>query len=132
MEIYLTSVVWTCQTFRINLRMAQEFANYLVESYRQSSDEQFSFEYPPDIPFVREISAKLSGSFGCYRHEWVKPLMLKSNGQKQPDNFDEILQAKETLGKYLNEKCYSEHCQQLSFKYFVKSILILKLLLKVS
>ena len=30
------------------------------------------------------------------------------NSQKQPDNFDEILQAKAKLRKYLKEKCSSE------------------------
>ena len=34
------------------------------------------------IAFVREISSKLSGGFGCYRHEWVKdvPEILLANG----------------------------------------------------
>ena len=40
--------------------------------------------------------------------------------------FDEILQANAHVEKYLNEKCSSEHYQQLSFKYFVKSFSILK------
>ena len=35
----------------------------------------------------------------------------------QPDNVDEILQAKATLGNYLKEKCYSKHYQHFSFKY---------------
>ena len=48
--------------------------------------------------------------------------------QKQPDNFDEILQANAHVERYLKEKCSSEHYQQLSFKYFVKSFSILKLL----
>ena len=42
------------------------------------------------------------------------------SGQKQPDNFDEMLQVKALLGKYLMEKCSSKHNQLLSFKYFVK------------
>ena len=54
------------------------------------------------------------------------------SSQKQPDNFDEILLAKAKLRKYLKEKCYSELHQQLSFKYFMKSYLIPKLLSKVS
>ena len=33
-------------------------------------------------------------------------------------------------GKYLNEECWIEHYQQLSFKYFVKQFLITKLLSK--
>ena len=52
--------------------------------------------------------------------------------QKRPDNFDEILQANTYLGKHLIEKCWSEHYQQLSLKYFVKLFFIPKLLLKVS
>ena len=50
----------------------------------------------------------------------------------QPDNFDEILQAKAKLRKYLKEKCYSELHQQSSFKYFVKSFFIPKSLSKAS
>ena len=41
--------------------------------------------------------------------------------QKQSDNFDEILQAKAKLGKYLMKKCLLEYCLQLSFNYFIKS-----------
>ena len=37
-------------------------------------------------------------------------------GQKQPDNFDEILKPKAGFGKYLKEKCYSGHYQQHSFR----------------
>ena len=48
------------------------------------------------------------------------------SGQKKPDTFDERLQAKVKLGKYMKNKCYLEHYQQLSFKYFVKTVLILK------
>ena len=43
---------------------------------------------------------------------------------KQPDNFDKILQAKTYSGKYLMEKCLLGYKKQLSFKYFVKLILI--------
>ena len=35
-------------------------------------------------------------------------------------------------GRYLKEKCSSEHCQQLSVNFFVKSFLIPKLLSKAS
>ena len=49
------------------------------------------------------------------------------SGQKRPDNFDEISQAKAWLGKYLNGKWYLEHYQQLSFKYFIKWFEIFKL-----
>ena len=53
-------------------------------------------------------------------------------GQKLPDDFDEILQAKANLGIYLKEKCYSEHYKRLSLIYFKKSVSIPKLLSKVS
>ena len=47
----------------------------------------------------------------------------------QPDffhNFEGISQ----LEKYLTEKCYSEHYQQLSVKYFVKIFLDSKEIMK--
>ena len=46
--------------------------------------------------------------------------------------FCSNLAAKANLGNYLMEKYYSEHYQQLSFKYFVKSSFIPKLSLNVS
>ena len=49
----------------------------------------------------------------------------------QPNNYDVVLQAKAKLGKYLTEKCYSEHYQQLFFNHFVKSFFIPTLLSKV-
>ena len=52
--------------------------------------------------------------------------------QKLSDNYDEILQAEAKLEKYLKGKCYSEHYQQLSFNYFLKSFIFPKLLSKVS
>ena len=55
--------------------MKHKLAKILKESFRWGSDEQFSFKYFLYIAFVREISLKLSGSFGQYRHEWVNPLM---------------------------------------------------------
>ena len=60
-----------------------------------------------------------------------KPTNARSSPNR-PDIFGEILQAKENLGKYLKEKCYSEDNQKLSNKYFVKSFSIPKLLSKVS
>ena len=42
------------------------------------------------------------------------------SGQKQPHNLNDNLQAKAKSGKYLIEKCQSEHYQQLFFKYYVK------------
>ena len=47
-------------------------------------------------------------------------------------NFDEIFQAKASFEQYFMEKCYSQNHQQLSFKYFIQSFLIQKLLSKVS
>ena len=52
--------------------MKLKFAKYFKDSCRWSSDEQFSFKCFLNIAFVRKISPKLSGSFGCYRHKWVK------------------------------------------------------------
>ena len=71
LEIYLTSIVWTRQTFENNFGMKHKFARYLKGSYRQSSDEHFFFKYFLNIPSLRKISPKLSGSFGCYGYEWV-------------------------------------------------------------
>ena len=53
-----------------NFGMKHGFAKYLKKICRWSSDEHFSFKYFLNIAFVREISQKLSGGFGCYRHEW--------------------------------------------------------------
>ena len=47
----------------------------------------------------------------------INPLMLIAS-KKQPDSFDEIFQVKAYMGKYLKEKCNSEHYQQYSLKYF--------------
>ena len=44
------------------------------------------------------------------------------------DNFGEIFQLTAYLEKDLKEKCWLEHYQQLSFKYFVKPFLITKFL----
>ena len=51
---------------------------------------------------------------------------------QMPDDFDEILQAKAQLTKYLKGKCYSGHNQKLFSKYFAKLFLILKVVAKVS
>ena len=42
------------------------------------------------------------------------------------------IHAKALMALYLKERCWLEHHQQLSFKYFVKSLSIQKLLSKVS
>ena len=59
------SVVWIRQTFENNFRMKHKIAKYLKESCKSSSEEQFSFGYFVNIAYVRKISPKLSGSFGC-------------------------------------------------------------------
>ena len=62
-------------------------------------------------------------------HDWYITLThYVHSGQKQPEDFDEVLQAQVKLGNHAKEKCYSEHYQQFSFKYFVKLFLIPKLL----
>ena len=59
--------------------------------------------------------------------------LIPANGdQEQPGIFCEILLAKTKMPKYLKKKCYSNHNQQLSFKYFVKIISFHKLLPKLS
>ena len=58
--------------FETNFGMKHKFAKYLKERCRKSSGEQSSFKCFLNIAFIREISLKLSGGFGCYRHEWVK------------------------------------------------------------
>ena len=66
---FLMSVIWTCHIFEYNFGMKHEFTNYLKESCRWTSDEQFSFKYFLNITIAREISPKLPGCFGCYWHE---------------------------------------------------------------
>ena len=50
---------------------------------------------------------------------------------KPPDYFGDFSLTKEIFRIYLKEECESEHNKQLSFKYFVKSFSIPKLLSKV-
>ena len=50
--------------------------------------------------------------------------------ERELSKFDEIFLTKAELGKYLKEKCWSEHHLQLSFKYFAKYFFISKLLSK--
>ena len=103
LEINLTSVVWTCHTFENIFGIKHKFTKYFKESCRWSSNKQFSFKYFLNITSVREIPPKLSGGFGCYRHEW--------------DNF--VINQKFT--KKLKESyelcCY----QHFSFKYSPKT-----------
>ena len=60
----------------------------------------------------------------------ANPSILTVAKSSLNDNFDEILQAKPTLGKFLKENLY----KRLTFKYFVKSnlLVILKLLSTIS
>ena len=61
-----------------------------------------------------------------------RPLKLSINAhrcQKQSDNFNDFLQAK--IATYLMDKYWSEQNQQHSFKYYVNSFSILKILPKV-
>ena len=44
--------------------------------------------------------------------------------------FDEILQEKTHVEKYLKGECYSEHYQEYSYKYFFKIILNSKVIIK--
>ena len=60
MEIYLTRIVWTCVTFKDNFGMKHIFENYLKESWRLSSDEQFPIKYILNIAFIKEIPLKKS------------------------------------------------------------------------
>ena len=75
----------------------------------------------------RRHFSRLTQGINGLTHSCLQPC----NGQKQPDIVDEISQAKTKFWKYSMKKCYSEHYQQLSFKYFVKSFLIRKLSSKV-
>ena len=47
----------------------------------------------------------------CARH-----LKLFVSKRSRSDSFGEVFTVKSNLGKYLKEKCLSEHYQQLSFK----------------
>ena len=66
---------------------------------------------------------------GCSRHCTEINAVRALSGRKQPDNFDEIF-----IGKsiFRIEKWQSGHYQQLSFKTFINSFSIPKLLSKVS
>ena len=68
----LDQCCWIWQTFETKFGMKHKFSKYLNESCRKNSDEYSSFKHFLYIAFVREISPKLSGGFGCYRHDWVK------------------------------------------------------------
>ena len=54
-------------------------------------------------------------------HTMLMPITLMRIVAKnmQSDSLGETFLTKVLSGKYLKEKCYIEHYQQLSFKYFV-------------
>ena len=45
LEIFLTDVVWTYDTFEYNFEINHRFTKYLKEIYRLGSDEHYSFKY---------------------------------------------------------------------------------------
>ena len=70
-RMFLTSVVWTYNTFANKFGIKQKLEKYLKEICLLQPYKQFSFKYFLKIVFVRVKSLKCSGSFGRYRHEWV-------------------------------------------------------------
>ena len=58
LEIYLTSVIRTSQSFGNYFWMKHQFANYLKEICRLSFNEQLSLKSFQTIAFVKEISPK--------------------------------------------------------------------------
>ena len=73
LEINLTGAVWTCQSFENNFGINHIFFKNIwrrVVNWFLMNNSSFNIYLK--IAFVREISPKLSGSFGCFRHELVK------------------------------------------------------------
>ena len=75
----------------------------------ESAQQELSSEYQHDrVQMVIKnlcvivLGMKVSFSIGRVKGH---------SGQKKPDSFDETLQAKAKIGKYLKEKCYSGHYQ---------------------
>ena len=62
------------------------------------------------LQYPRPLSYFFLGLGGGIKH------INTHNGQKLPDNCNEILQAKANLVRYLKEKFYSEDYKQCSFK----------------
>ena len=56
--MYLTSVVWTYDTFEDYFEIKHELEKYLKGSCELVSDVPFSFKYFLGIAFVSEISPK--------------------------------------------------------------------------
>ena len=76
---------------------------------------------------VRYIEKKCRLSFD--KHIFINPFTLRA--AKRGLKILEIFPIKAFYWKHLNEKCWSEDKQQISFKYFVKFRFILKLFSKV-
>ena len=56
------------------------------------------------VGHTTDILSLAISSDGKYLVRLAEPINAH-RGQKQPDNFDEILKVKAKLGKYLKEKC---------------------------
>ena len=63
LEISLTNVVWTYDTFKSYLQINHKLENYLMESGWYIFDQHFSVKYFLKDSFDREISPKWSGCF---------------------------------------------------------------------
>ena len=55
LEIVLTDVVWTYDTFEYNFEINHRFTKYLKELYRLGSDEHYSFKYFTKSALVTKI-----------------------------------------------------------------------------
>ena len=72
LEISLTRVIWTFDSFKRNLRIDHKFTKYFKKNCGLDLEQPFSFKYFLKNSFVIEISLKQSGGFRRYSHEWVK------------------------------------------------------------
>ena len=59
---------------------------------------------------------------------WIENWYCSS--ERELSKFDEIFLTKAELGKYLKEKCWSEHHLQLSFKYLLQVIFNFQVIVK--
>ena len=59
METFLTSVVWTFDTFESSFGISHKFKYYTKESFGLGFKQHFSSKYFLKITFVREISPKV-------------------------------------------------------------------------
>ena len=78
LEISMTSVVCTCDTFENNFEINHKFEKYLKDSCKLVSGEYSSSKYFLEIDFNREISIKQLGGFGRCRHEWGNTFILRA------------------------------------------------------